>query len=807
MDPAQAPDARAGELLAAMTLDEKIAIVHSPYGYALHFGAAGWIPGNPRLCLPDLVMSSAGAGVGDLQTGTTPFPAPIAQAATWDRALEAGFGQALGQETWQKGLNLMLGPGIEIDRTPLDGRNFEYFSEDPFLAGQTAAAEVKGIQSEHVIATVKHFIANSQEISRNSVSADLDERTLQEIYAPPYEAAVRQGHVGTVMCSYNRVDGVYSCQNAATLTGLLKGQFGFDGFVMSDWGATQSTVAAANAGLDMEMNNTPGTYFAQALKVAVENGQVPMSRLDDMVRRILRTMFSVRLFDFPPSPQPQAFAANVSTPAHIALARTIAEQGAVLLKDDHAALPLTPSAHTIAVIGNAAGPLGAEYTYGGGGSSHVPLPAYVPVKSPLQAITERAGASGQHVLYADGSLTADAVAVARASDVAIVFANDGETEGQDRLNLDLHAGSCNVECLQPQYDENALIAAVASANPNTIVVLETGGPVVMPWLDQVRGVLEAWYPGVEEADAIAALLFGDADPSGRLPETFPRSQADLPTNTPQQYPGVNDPSGVPHAVYSEGVFVGYRFYDANHIAPLFPFGFGLSYTTFRYSALRITPAPTGSGTYDVSVTVTNTGSRAGAAVPELYVGLPSLTGVPEPPQQLKGFSKVSLAPGQSATVSMPLDARSFSYWSVATHGWKIAAGCDTVSVGDSSRNLPLKGIIAQGGATCSSPICIPAHNLRFRLHHGRGTRVVKVVVFVNRHRVLTRRGHALKRVTLARPTGQRFVVRIVNTQSTGSTVTTTRTYALCYKKTPPRQHIYRKRRRQSIAVPSRGRTA
>jgi beta-glucosidase len=673
------PDQRAREVLAQMTLAEKLAMVREPAGYTVPFGAAGWIPSNPRLCIPALVMQNAGAGVGDVQTQTTPFPAPIAQAAAWDPALQREVGAAIGAETWGKGADVLLGPGIEIDRTPLNGRNFEYFSEDPFLAGQTAAAEVSGIQSHHVIATVKHFIANSQETNRNTVSADVDARTLQEVYAPPYEAAVREGHAGAVMCAYNRVNGTYSCENPATLTGLLKDQFGFPGFVMSDWGATQSTVASANAGLDMEMNNTPGTYYGAPLLLALESGQVPMARLDDMVRRILRSMFAVGVFDHPPAGQPAAYATNVSTPAHRALARRAAEQGAVLLKDERAVLPYEGRGQTIGVIGDAASQLGAEYTYGGGGSSHVPLPAYDPVKSPLQAIQDRARRNGDQVLYDEGFDTSQAVSVARRSDIVFVFANDGETEGQDRPDLHLHPGSCNVFCVQPGGDVDAQIAAIAAANPRTVAVLETGGPVVMPWLDKVRGVLEVWYPGGEGADAIAALLFGDAAPGGRLPETFPRSQADLPTNRPQRYPGTDDAAGVPHAVYSEGVFVGYRWYDARGIAPLFPFGFGLSYTRFRYADLRVSGS-------SVSFTVTNTGSRRGNAVPQVYM---HLAGAPEPPRQLRGYAKVSLAPGRSARVRIALGPRAFSYWSTAARAWVVAPGCHTISVGSSSRDLPL----------------------------------------------------------------------------------------------------------------------
>ena len=697
LDAREPPAERAREVLARMTLPEKLAMVREPAAYAVPFGAAGWIPPNPRLCLPALVMQNAGAGVGDVQVRTTPFPAPIAQAASFDRTLQRQLGAAIGSEAHEKGADVLLGPAIEIDRTPLNGRNFEYFSEDPYLAGETAAAEVRGIQSQHVIATVKHFIANSQETNRNTVAADLDERTLEEIYATPYEGAVRAG-VGAVMCSYNRVNGVYSCQNPSTLDGLLKGQLGFRGFVMSDWGATHSTVASANAGLDMEMNNVPGTYYGLPLLLAVEDGRVPMARLDDMVFRILRSMFAVGVVDHPPASQPAAYASGASTPAHRELARRAAEQGAVLLKNSGWILPYQGHGQTIAVIGDAASQLGTEYTYGGGGSSHVPLPAYDPARSAVAAIRARARRNGDRVRFDEGFQTDQAVALARRADIVFVFANDGETEGQDRPDLDLHPGSCNVFCVQPSGDVNAQIAAIARANPNTVVVLETGGPVVMPWLDRVRGVLEMWYPGIEGATAVAALLFGDAEPGGRLPETFPRSVADLPTRTPEQFPGTDDASGVPHAVYSEGIFVGYRWYDEQGIAPLFPFGFGLSYTSFRLAGLSVTPASDGG--YEVSFTVANAGPRAGAAIPQVYIGLPSSPAVPEPPRQLAGYARVWLRRGEQRRVRIALAPRAFSYWSTARHAWSYASGCATISVGSSSRDLPLSRRVALGGGRC-----------------------------------------------------------------------------------------------------------
>jgi beta-glucosidase len=683
-----------------MTLGDKIAMVHQPDPFGFHYGAAGWIPANARLCIPDLVLSDGGAGVADVELGTTAFPAPIAQAASWNPALQRRVGQAMGEEAHNKGIDVLLGPAIEIDRTPLNGRNFEYFSEDPYLAGQAAAAEVRGIQSAHVIATIKHFIANSQETNRNTVSSDLDERTLHELYAAPYETAIKLAHPGSVMCSYNRINSGYSCENPTTLTGLLKRTLHFAGFVMSDWGATHSTVASAKAGLDMEMDAAPGRYFGSALAAAIQTHQVPLARLNDMVFRIARAMFAVGVFDHPPAAQPHAFLTNVSTPVDQQTAASAEEQGAVLLKNDRHVLPLSGREHQIALIGTDAGPIGAQLTYGGGGSSHVPLAGVDPVQSPLQTISARAGSAGAHVLYADGTLIADAVAVAKASDVAVVFVNDAETEGSDRPDLNLTAGACDLVCVKLPGNPVALINAVAAANPNTIVVLESGGPVVMPWLSHVRGVLEAWYPGSEGAQAITSLLFGDSDPAGRLPETFPRSESQLPTRTAAQYPGITARNGVPHAKYSEGVFVGYRYFQAARETPLFPFGFGLSYTSFRFSGLHLKRLK--AGRIAVHLTASNTGARGGYAVPELYVGLPSTRSVPEPPRQLAGFSKVWLAPGASARVTMILTRRSLAYWNVRKHRWSVARGCDRVLVGSSSSSVPLRATIAQS-ARCARP--------------------------------------------------------------------------------------------------------
>ncbi len=701
MNTSLSPGQRAQQLVAAMTIDQKIAMLSQAQPVWTHYGAAGYVPGQPSLCIPDLVLNDAGQGVGDLETDTTAFPAPIAQSSSWDPSLQFRFGQALGWEAWHKGINVQLAPGVEIDRVPLNGRNFEYMSEDPYLAGRGATAEVQGIQSNPVIATVKHYIANSQETNRMTDSSDVDERTLEEIYAPPYEAAVRDGQAGAVMCSYNRINGVYACENPTTLTTILKRQFGFDGFVVSDWGGTHSTVAAANAGLDMEMNISPGQYFTAPLKAAVLAGQVPMSRLDDMVLRITRSMFRLGLFDHPAAAEPGASRADVRRPQDIGLARTISEDGTVLLKNEGNLLPLTRRGLKIAVIGPGAGVQGSQEFYNGAGSGHIPeVGSKSDVVTPLQGIQQRALANGDTVLYADGSSGVDATAAATAADVTVVFVGAEDSEGTDRSTLDLSSGNCTLGGCTPQpVDQDALISSVAAANPHTIVVLNTGGPVVMPWLRQIKALFEAWYPGQEDGNAIAALLFGDVDPSARLPETFPASQSDIPTQTPQQFPGATDAQGIPHSVYSEGLLVGYRWYDARRITPLFPFGFGLDYTTFAYRGLAVRPTSQGA---TVSVEVTNTGDRAGADVPQLYIADPASTG--EPPKQLKGFDKVSLKPGQTGRVSFPIDARALSYWSTAVHDWRIAPGCYEVLIGHDERDIAQQATVSVNGARCRGAV-------------------------------------------------------------------------------------------------------
>ena len=807
---------RAAQVVAAMTLDEKISMVHG----ARDSVYAGYIPAIPRLCVPALRLHDGPGGVADGLKGVTQLPAPVAIAASWDTARARAYGEVIGAEEAAKGANVNLGPTVNIVRDPRWGRAFEAYGEDPYLTGEIAATEIQGVQSRGVLAQVKHWVAYNQETFRNTPADDVivDRRTLHEIYMPQFEAAIRAG-ASSVMCSYSTINGTWACANGWTQDSVLRGAWRFEGFITSDWGATHSAAASANGGLDMQMPS--GTWFGDSLKAAVAAGQVPVARLDDMVGRILREEFRFGLFDRRPSGAPFD---TVTDSEHATFARIAAEQGVVLLKNAGGLLPLAGSVRSIAVIGDAGG-TGAMS--GGGGSAAVVAPY---VATPFEGITERAG-SGVAVRYARGalppngplpaiapqylapatggghglsgefftnmtlsgppaatrtdsmlavdwrdrppapgvgadkwsarwpgtltapvtglyslSITSDdgsrlflngrlridnwrdqapvtatdtvtltagqavpievdfyqnaggdslslgwqmpgqpslldeAVALARTSDVAVVFASDFETEGEDLRDIDLPGA------------QNALIAAVAAANPRTIVVLNTGSAVTMPWVDAVPAVLEAWYPGQEDGHAIAAVLFGDANPSAKLPVSFPRRLADVPASTPAQWPGVGG-----QVRYSEGLQVGYRWYQARNVAPLFPFGFGLSYTTFRLANLRVVP-----GRYDgrrgdrpatATVDVTNTGTRAGAEVVQAYVGAPASTG--EPPWQLKGFRKVRLAPGETVRVSFELGPRAFAQWDAAADRWVVAPGEYRIAVGSSSADLPLRGTVTQ----------------------------------------------------------------------------------------------------------------
>jgi beta-glucosidase len=786
-------------ILKQMTLEEKISML----------GGTGFAS-KPvsRLGIPSLNMTDGPVGVRWGQS--TAFPASIAMAATWDPPLIHRVGQALGLEVTAKGRNMLLGPCININRVPVGGRSFESFGEDPYLMSRMAVEYIRGVQSEHVIACAKHFAANNQEFERTTIDEKVDERTLREIYLPAFRAAVQEGGALSVMSAYNKLNGHWCSENAYLLTDILKREWGFRGFVVSDWGAVHSTTPTANAGLDIEMPT--GVFLNDSLLLpAVKNGEVSETVIDDKITRMLRVMYMAGLFEPPPPPGGTAVNASGSGP----LARAVESAGIVLLKNRNSLLPVDPSrVHTIAVIG----PNAAAARTGGGGSAFVSASYAV---SPLEGITSRAagkmairsapgcllagempavesgalrppsaavgmtGLQGEYFanqelrgipaltridrqvnfdwgadppagglpqehfsvrwtgsiippetgecelsirsddgsrLYLNGELFIDnwgdhaglsksrgirlekgkevavkleyyqnsggalvrlgwqskhndllapAVELAKKADLAIVCvgnSNNIETEGIDRTSIALPAG------------QDELVEAVAKANPRTVVVLATGAPVLMPWVDRVDGIVQAWFGGQEVGNALAGILFGDINPSGKLPVTFLRAWEDTPVLS--SYPGREGKTE-----YAEGIFVGYRYYDREKKEVLFPFGHGLSYTQFSYGPLTVmTPSGSSKRARAVSIEVTNSGGRPGEEVVQIYVG-DRHAPVPRPPAELKAFAKVSLAPGEKKTVLFTLDESSFAYFDTPSGRWTVAPGTFEILAGSSSRDI------------------------------------------------------------------------------------------------------------------------
>ena len=700
MDKTLSPDQRADLLIKALTLDEKISLLHgNGWGELLagpdkmparSLGGAGFIPGIPRLGIPDQQMADAAVGVTRSSTFgrySTPLPSGIAEASSWDVDLARGYGALIGRELRDQGYTMSLGGGLDLTREARNGRNFEYRGEDPILAGTLVGAEMKALQEQGIVGDLKHYAMNDQESGRSFVNVKVGKRAMRESDLLAFEIALKGSDAGAVMCSYNLLNGDYACENDYLLNQVLKKDFGFQGFVVSDWSATHSTAKAANAGLDVEMPG-PDYFGGGALKKAVEKGQVSRARLDNMVHRLLRSQFAVGLFDNPPDRRvPDVFRG-------IEVAERVAEQTIVLLKNANGQLPLAASSvHSIAVIGSHAD---AGVLSGGGsaqvdpiGGNAVPQSGEVVWhrSSPLKAI--RAKAPGAKVEYDPGTDASAAAALAKASDVAVVFVNQPTSEGGDVPSLSLPG------------QQDALVAAVAAANPHTIVVIESGGPVSMPWIDQVSAVLEAWYPGTRGGEAIASILFGDVNPSAKLPVTFAKTEADLPhpTATAQPAPREGDEveafPGAPWKVnkrrfdieYDEGLLVGYKWFDAKDKQPLFPFGFGLSYTTYGYSGLKVSSS-------QVTFEVKNTGARAGAEIAEVYATLPQAAG--EPFKRLVAFKKIWLAPGESKTVALELNQHYLSIFNETKDGWNLVAGEYTVEVGGSSRDLPLRGTVRIG---------------------------------------------------------------------------------------------------------------
>ncbi|MFE3765586.1 glycoside hydrolase family 3 protein [Streptomyces sp. NPDC059104] len=780
---------RVRALVARMTLDEKLSFVHwtaGPTGGPLARGV-GYLPGVPRLGIPPLQASDGPVGVRLNGVRATALPTPTALAATFDDSLATAYGTVLGHEGRALGQDVVLGPMVNTIRVPHGGRNFETFSEDPLVTSRTAAAQIKGIQSQGLMATVKHFAGNNQETDRFTVDASIDEQTLQEVELPAFRSAVDAG-AAAVMCSYNGVNGTPSCGNDQLLQKVLREQWGFKGWVMSDWLATHATTDL-NKGLDQELGLEMGKptdpvpdakHFGAALRAALRDGTVPQAALDRSVTRIVGQMERFGLLDAArPRPARDAQAGRDT-------ARRIAENGAVLLRNTtvagRPALPLTgPAGSDLAVIGDSA----LRPKVSGLGSAHV-----VPdgAGAPLDALRERAG-SGATVRYEpgvdrlgtpltaeqlspaftggrqldpggdrtfyDGTLTVPAdgdyriglrvdgglavlqidgqspvyaadsfsettsvvlrltrgthklsmngwawpdrplsvdltwvtpeqaahnldraVAAAAAARTAVVFVQDEGSEGYDRPSLSLPDG------------QDELVTAVTRANPNTVVVLNTGSSVLMPWLSGTAAVLDMWYPGQEGARATAALLYGDANPSGKLTQTFPASESAQPmAGHPERFPGVGGKQ-----TYSEGVNVGHRWYEQQGVAPLFPFGHGLSYTTFDYRDLAV--ERTGAGAA-VHVTVRNTGPVAGKEAVQVYLGPSGLVSAPQAVRALAAYTKVSLEPGEEKRVTLPVDARRLQYWDTRGHAWQNAPGPRTVTVGSSSADIRLTGRLNQ----------------------------------------------------------------------------------------------------------------
>jgi len=777
---------RVAQLMSQMSLADEISIVE---GHGTPNPYVFYTPAIPALCIPAVGEEDGPGGVADGLTGVTQLPAGVALAATWDPSLAERYGQVIGAEEYGKGASVNLGPTVNIDRDPRWGRSFEALSEDPFLNASLDVPEIRGVQGQDVLSQVKHLAVYNQETYRNTPADNviIDARTEHEIYLPSFYAAVKSGDA-SVMCSYAVINGDFACNDANLETTVLRDEWGFGGFVTSDYGALHSTQGAVE-GTDQEQPFN--TYYGTALQTDVQNGTIPKSVLNTMVQRIFTEMFRFGLFSQPRTGTPSA---TVTTPAHVALATQVAESGTTLLKNAGSVLPLPASGGSIAVVGPAAD---ASPAYAGGGSAYVlpsgtvsPLagiraaagsganvayqqglpadttlpaipaadlsPAYAPtpfggsytgtLTAPetgtyVLAITNPCGCYTSTYLSLDGkqiiddpstppvhtysvavqltagktytlSISGDssqllwgtpsalapgiaaAVSAAKSASVAVVVVSDDtESEATDRPSLNLPSA------------QDELISAVAAANPHTVVVVNAGAPVAMPWLPAVAGVVDSWYPGQTSGTSLASVLFGQTDPGGHLPVTFPAALSQVPASTTAQFPGNGST-----VQYSEGLDVGYRWYDAKDIAPLFPFGFGLSYTRFAFSHLSVSrPATDGTQDVRVSAVVTNTGHRAGSEVAQLYLGDPPGTG--EPPRQLAGYQRVSLAPGASARVSFVLTPQEESWWDDSANGWTQTAGQYKVYVGDSSAlaNLPLQGsftIAATPGArqvTVSAP--------------------------------------------------------------------------------------------------------
>ena len=694
-------EARIDDALSRMTLEEKIKIIHAQS----KFSSAG----VPRLGIPELWTTDGPHGIrtevlwdeweqaGWTNDSIVAFPALTALAATWDRDLSALYGKSIGEEARYREKDVLLGPGVNIYRTPLNGRNFEYMGEDPYLSGQMVVPYVQQVQKNGVAVCVKHFALNNEETFRHTTDVDLDDRALYEIYLPAFKAAVQQGGAWSIMGSYNLYRGQHVCYNERLIMDILKGEWGFDGAVISDWGGVHETDAAVKNGLDLEFgtwtdgltmgatNGYDAYFLAKPYRDGILGGKYGTEELDEKCRRVLRLIFRTAM-------NPDKPFGAINSEAHYAAARKIGAEGIVLLKNDNQVLPVAPGVKRILVVGENA----VKMMTVGGGSSSLKVQHEI---SPLDGIRARAGKDVE-VVYARGyvgdtggsyngvssgqdlsesrtpeQLIAEAVELAGQSDLVIFIgglnkSNNQDCEGTDRRSLDL------------PYDQDAVIEALAAANPNLVVSLVSGNAVAMPWVDKVPAILQTWYLGSEAGNALADVVFGDVNPSGKLPFTFPKQL----TDSPAHQPGMTFPNR--HKVtYEEGIFVGYRWFDEKDIEPLFAFGHGLSYTQFSYGEAKLDKSSMNeNGTVRLTVKVTNTGDREGAEVVQLYIA-DKESSLPRPEKELKDFQKVLLAPGQSKDVTFTIGADALKFYDPALPGWKAEKGEFEALVGSASDDI------------------------------------------------------------------------------------------------------------------------
>ncbi len=709
MNKSFSPDRRADLVLQQMTLEEKLNFVHGTGWNGLReraeipkgsLGGAGYVEGVARLGIPGVNMADSAVGVRLSGAGShyaTLLPSVLGAASSWDPKALFLFGDVIGRELRETGYNMSIGGGMDLARDPRNGRNFEYAGEDPLLAGTMVGNLAKGVQSNQVMGDIKHYAFNDEETGRNIFNAEITQRAARESDLLAFQIAIEMAHPAGVMCSYNKdtitppdTSPDWSCQNDYLLNQVLKKDWGFQGFVLSDWGGTHSTVHAFISGLDQEQ---PGSiFFGEPLKKAIEDGQVPMSRLNEAVHRVLRSMFANGVIDNPPQAEEADPFVGRREAEHIA------DESIVLLRNEENILPFSASqVHSIALIGGHAD----VAVLSGGGSAQVDAPGGGAVdphagsahwlehvwfpSSPERNI--RLHDPSADIQFNEGADVQSAAALAAKSQIAIVFVTQWMSEGMDRPTIEL-----------PE-NQDALVEAVAKANSHTIVVIESGGPVAMPWVDDVAAILEAWFPGIGGAQSLADILFGDVDPSGRLAITFPKNDAQLPR---PQIPGLvaeTGPGGLPENAHHnkpipfdvdynlEGARVGYKWFESQRETPLFAFGYGLSYTTFAFSDLSVDAAQR-----TATFTVSNNGSRSGAEVAQVYAVLPASTGE-NTYKRLVGWDRVALAPGESKTIMVPMNQLALSIFDVAKNAFVLAPGDYTIFAGSSSADTPLRASV------------------------------------------------------------------------------------------------------------------